>query len=550
MAANANEVASELYQQLTQVEMELCRRSFRDFVRTAWPIVEPGEPYIHGWHIDAICDHLTYVSLGDISDLVINIPPRHTKSLLSSVLWPAWEWTWNPSTQWLFATYAQNLTVRDSIRCRRLIQSPWYQERFGEVFQLSGDLNQKMRFDNTQNGYRLATSVGGTATGEGGNRIVVDDPHNMKEINSDTVREGVISWWRDVMSTRGNNPKRTGRVIIAQRGHHLDLCGYVLQSGRWVHLNLPGYFREKSRCHTKRLKNSPRRGKWTDDGKPWMPVQYAGTTIFRDPRRVDDELLCPDRFGPEEMAKLSAELTERAFAAQIQQQPSTDSGNILKRHHWRKWEEAELPLCTMVIQVYDTAFEPEEENDYSARTTWGIFEYEERLNPDLPWTAQYKGQKRMCAILLERWKEKCQYPELREEAVRSAKQWNPDRILIEKKSSGHALAQELKRAKLPVARIKTQDSKTVKAHAASLTFERGAIFYVNKRWADEVIEECAQFPVGEHDDICDTVVMAALWLRKRWYLEYLDDGDDDDSDLMDQFRPDRKKKLYGGVKHG
>lgn len=549
MSSSPHEVAADLYRQLTQVEMELCRKSFRDFVRTAWHIVEPGEEYIHGWHIDAICDHLTYVSLGDISDLVINIPPRHSKSLLTAVFWPAWEWTWKPSSQWLFATYAQDLTVRDSIRCRRLIQSKWYQERYGEVFQLSGDLNQKKRFDNTKNGYRLATSVGGTATGEGGSRIVVDDPHNMKEINSDIVREGVIEWWRNVMSTRGNNPKRTGRVIIAQRGHHMDLCGYVLGSGRWVHLNLPGYYRESTRCHTKRLKNSPRRGRWEDPGMPWMPVQYAGTTIFRDPRRVDDELLCPGRFGAEEMAKLAGELTERAFAAQIQQQPSSESGNIIKRQHWRKWDETELPLCSMVIQVYDTAFEEEEENDFSARTTWGIFEYEERLNPDLPWVAKYKGQKRLCAILLERWKDKVAYPELRSEALAAAGKWKPDRILIEKKASGHVLAQELKRAGLPVARIKTGDSKIVKAHAASLVFERGCVFYVDKRWADEVIDECAKFPVAPNDDITDTVVMAALWLRKRWYLEYLDE-EDDDSDLMNQFRPDRKTKLYGGVRHG
>jgi hypothetical protein len=127
----------------TQVQAEDMRRSLREFVRGAWPVVEPGKEFKAGWHIDAICDHLTYVSLGDIDDLVINIPPRHSKSTIVAVMWPAWEWTWHPQTQWLFATYALSLTLRDSVKCRRLIQSPWYQEHFGDAFQLSSDLNQK-----------------------------------------------------------------------------------------------------------------------------------------------------------------------------------------------------------------------------------------------------------------------------------------------------------------------------------------------------------------------------------------------------------------------
>lgn len=538
----------DMAQRWTWMQAEDMRREFRRFVKEAWHVVEPGKEFKGGWHIDAICDHLTYVSLGDIDDLVINIPPRHSKSTIVAVMWPAWEWVWRPSTQWLFATYAIALTLRDSVKCRRLIQSPWYQQHFGDVFALSSDLNQKGRFDNDHNGYRLATSVGGTATGEGGDRIVVDDAHNMKEINSDTIRKGVIDWWRDVMSTRGNDPKKLGRVIIAQRGHHQDLPGHVLSSGNWVHLNLPGYFVPNTRCVTKAKKDSqrviPANPEIFTFGDHIKPVR-KDQVLFIDPREEENELLTPDRFGPDEMRKLSYELTERGFEAQIQQNPSAKGGNILKEEHWREWTDIELPTIQFIIQSYDTAFEEDEESDFSARTTWGVFEHEESLNPALPWTARYKGQKRLSLILLERMNRRFEFPELRENAMEAAELWKPDKILIEKKASGHSLAQELRRSGLPVARIQVKDSKFVRAHAASLILERGCVWYVKRNWADEVIQQCGNFPADDHDDMVDTVTMALLWLRKRWSADFLDDDDDND-DLMNHVN--KPVRTYGGIR--
>lgn len=543
----------DLHYGWTMMQAEDMRRELREFVHGAWHVVEPGKEFKSGWHIDAICDHLAYVSLGDIDDLVINIPPRHSKSTVVAVMWPAWEWTWQPQTQWLFATYALALTLRDSVKCRRLIQSPWYQERFGSTFALSSDLNQKARFDNDHSGYRLATAVGGTATGEGGDRIVIDDAHNMKEINSDTIRGSVIDWWRDVMSTRGNDPKKVGRVIIAQRGHHKDLPGHVLSQGGWIHLNLPGYFVPNTRCITKAKKDSRRVIPAADDftyGDHIEPLK-KDEVIFIDPRKEENELLTPDRFGPAEMRKLSMELTERGFEAQIQQNPSAKGGNIMKEHHWREWTDIELPSIQMVIQCYDTAFEEEEEHDYSARTTWGVFEHEELLNPKLPWTAKYKGQKRLCLLLMERMNRRLEFPELRENAIEAAQLWKPDKILIEKKASGHSLAQELRRSKdqygnsLPVARIKVNDSKFVRAHAASLVLERGCIFYVKRNWADEVIQQCGNFPADDHDDLVDTCTLAMLWLRKKWSAGFLDDDDDND-DLMRHVN--KPVRTYGGTR--
>ena len=539
----------------TMVEAENMRREMRQFVKGAWHVVEPGKEFVGGKHIDAICDHLTFVSLGDIRDLVINIPPRHSKSTICAIMWPAWEWTWRPSEQWLYTTYAQDLTVRDSVKCRRLIQSPWYKQRWGHVYHLSGDLNQKKRFDNNHNGYRLATSVGGTATGEGGDKIVVDDAHNMKEINSDTIRDGVLDWWDNTMSTRGNNPKTVGRVIIMQRGHHKDLAGHVLERGSWVHLNLPGYYRREKHCQTVAKKTGrERETKVLNNGAEEIAAPPAkldrfqqplqkGELIWQDWRKRDDELLAPQRFGQPEMDKLQEELTERAFEAQIQQAPSAEGGNILKLKHWRQWQDGELPGFDTIIQCYDTAFEEDEENDFSARTTWGIFEWQERAHPDLPWQLRFDGQPRYCAMLLERMNERLAFPDLRAEAKDSFKRWKPDRILVEKKASGHSLIQELKRANLPVTKVKVTDSKVARAHAASLVFERGCIWYVKRRWAKEVMDQCAEFPTGEHDDLVDTVTMAALWMRRRWNAEYLDEDEDDEVNLMRS--PKERKSIYG-----
>ena len=198
---------------LAEIDQEQATRSLREFVRQAWPIIEPSTPFVPGWHIDAIIEHLEAITLGHIRNLLINVPPRHMKSLLVSVFWPAWEWIRWPERRLLYSSYAAQLSIRDSVKCRRLIESPWYQERWGDRFALTGDQNTKGRFENDRSGYRLSTSVGGAATGEGGDRIVCDDPHNVQEAESDSVRKGTLDWWDVVMSTRVNDPRtrREGR---------------------------------------------------------------------------------------------------------------------------------------------------------------------------------------------------------------------------------------------------------------------------------------------------------------------------------------------------
>jgi hypothetical protein len=267
-----------------EIEREQATRSLAEFVRQAWPIVEPSTPFVVGWHIDAIIEHLAAVTRGQIRNLLINVPPRHMKSLLVSVFWPAWEWIKWPERRWLYSSYGAQLSIRDSVKCRRLIESPWYQHRWRDRLALTTDQNTKGRFDNDRSGYRLSTSVGGAATGEGGDRIVCDDPHNVQEAESDSVRKGTNDWFDVVMSTRVNDPKTAAKVVVMQRCHQQDLSGHLLEQGGWEYLCLPAEYEGSRR---------------------------ATSTGFVDPRQEHGELLWPERFGCREIDDLKISLGSR-----------------------------------------------------------------------------------------------------------------------------------------------------------------------------------------------------------------------------------------------
>jgi hypothetical protein len=191
---------------------------------------------------------LEAISSGDIRKLLINIPPRHSKSTIVSVIWPMWEWLTDPAQKFLCASYSGALSIRDNLKARRLIQSPWYQERWGHMFKLSGDQNAKQRFENSATGYRIATSVGGTATGEGGSRLLLDDPHAAQEAQSDAIRESSLEWFDQVWSTRLNDPKKDAMVTVMQRLHERDISGHILEDiGGWEHLMIPAEWDGKRR---------------------------------------------------------------------------------------------------------------------------------------------------------------------------------------------------------------------------------------------------------------------------------------------------------------
>lgn len=480
------------------------RRSLKEFTKRSWQTIEPGRDFHDNWHIDAISEHLQAVVEGKIRRLIINIPPRHMKSISVAVALPAWTWTIQPQKRFLFASYASSLSIRDSVKCRRLIDSPWYQQHFGETFHLTGDQNQKQRFENNQTGYRIATSVDGALTGEGGDIIVIDDPHNVREAESSAVREGVLEWWDQAMQSRLNDPKTGAFIIIMQRVHEKDLTGHILANElgqEWDHLCLPARY---------------------EIGHPTPTVSSLG---FTDPRTEEGELLWPERIDEPTLQNLERSLGSYASAGQLQQRPMPKGGGILRAEWWVPWDKPDLPDIEYVIQSWDTAFSTKEKTSYSARTTWGVFKSRGQTN----------------AIVLDMWYDRVTYPELRRIAQEAYNSYEPDAVLIEKKASGQSLIQDLRVAGVPVIEYLPDRDKEARAHASSALLEDGRIYFPSdKKWAKNLIDICAAFPATENDDIVDTCTQAWLRLRKGWFVTHSQDYDDDDSEL-----PKQRVTMYG-----
>ena len=480
------------------------RRSLKEFIKGSWQTIEPGRVFYDNWHIDAISEHLQAVVEGDIKRLIINIPPRHMKSISVAVALPAWTWTIQPQKRFLFASYAASLSVRDSVKCRRLIASPWYKMHFGETFELAGDQNAKQRFENNMTGQRIATSVDGALTGEGGDIIVIDDPHNVREAESSVVSEGVLEWWDQAMQTRLNDPKTGAFIIIMQRVHESDLTGHVLanENDDWDHLCLPARY------------------------EIGHPTPTRSSLYFTDPRTKEGDLLWPERIDEITLNSLDKSLGSYAAAGQLQQRPMPKGGGILRSEWWVPWEKNDLPEVEYIIQSWDTAFSTKEKSSYSARTTWGVFRKQGQVN----------------AIVLDMWYDRVTYPELRRIAQESYDEYEPDAVLIEKKASGQSLLQDLRMAGVPVLEYSPDRDKEARAHASSALLEDGRIWFPSsKKWAKNLIDICAAFPAGDNDDIVDTCTQAWLRLRKGWFVTHSEDYEEED------YEPKQKVSLYGQV---
>ena len=479
---------------LIEIDTEWAVRSLREFVQQAWIIVEPSTPFVPGFHIDAIIEHLEAVTRGQIRNLLINVPPRHMKSLLVSVFWPAWEWIAHPERRWLYSSYAASLSIRDSVKFRRLVESPWYQSRWVDRFSLTSDQNTKVRVDNSRSGYRIATSVGGSATGEGGDRIICDDPHNVQEVESDSVRKTTLDWWDVVMSTRVNDPKTTAMVVVMQRCHQQDLSGHLLEQGGWEHLCLPAEYEGPSRT----------------------------TSIgFSDRRTTIGELLWKERFGPQEIEDLKRKLGSYAAAGQLQQRPSPLGGGIFKRHWWRYWQPPGASLPPVVVQLpdgtyqsihavyrpmrgveqiesWDCSFKDLETSDFVVGQVWG------RVGADFFLGDQVRD--RMDCPTTVR-------------AVRELSERYPGSLakLIEDKANGSAVIQMLKHEIEGILPVNPEGGKVARAMAVSPLIEAGNVYLPHPSiapWVNDFTEECAAFPNGAHDDQVDAMTQALL----RWNM--------------------------------
>lgn len=274
---------------------------FADFIRESWPFVDPAE-FVDGEHIRVIARILELVAHGERRNQLVNIPPRHMKSLLICVAFPAWVWTWWPSAKFMFSSYSAELATRDAVKTRRLIQSPWYQERWGKTFKLTTDQNVKTSYENDKFGHRFSVGVGGGATGQGADFIIADDPHKALEAESAVSREAVREWWSGTMSTRGNDPKTVRKIIVMQRLHEQDLTGEMLAAELgYEHLCLPARFESDHpfRC--------------ADD---W--------------RTEDGELLWPERFDDVSLSELEKQLGAYGVAGQLQQRPAPRTGGFFQ----------------------------------------------------------------------------------------------------------------------------------------------------------------------------------------------------------------------------
>jgi predicted phage terminase large subunit-like protein len=368
------------------------------------------------------------------------------------------------------------LAIRDSLKCRRMVESPWYRARWRDRFILTSDQNEKAKFENDRGGYRIAIGVGGAATGEGGDRVVVDDPHNIREAESDTIRQGVLDWWDQVMSTRLNDPKTGAMVIVMQRVHENDLAGHVLQQGDYEELKLPAEYEGSRRM----------------------------TSIgWQDPRTEPDELLWPERFGREEIDRLKRDLGSYGAASQLQQRPSPAEGGILKRHWWKFYRDAPRKFKE-VIQSWDCSFKDSRSSDFVVGQVWG------RNGAD--------------KYLLDQVRGRMDCPATMQAVKRLSEKWpQAQRKVIEDKANGPAVVAMLKHEIAGLIAVNPKGGKEVRAQAVSPQIEAGNVYLPDPSiapWINGFIEECAAFPNGAFDDQVDAMSQALVYLGARRQIDF------------------------------
>lgn len=492
-----------------------CEEDLYTFLTHSWRFIDPS-PFVDGNPIMAVADHLQAVVDGQIKRLLINIPPRMGKSSITSVAFPAWTWiqreitpTSGPGVQFLHASYAQSLALRDSVRCRRLIESPFYQGFWGKEFRLTSDQNTKTRFDNSKGGSRLSTSVGSALTGEGGSIIVVDDPNAAQEAFSEATIESTKEWWDGALSTRLNDPKTGAFVVIQQRLSEEDLTGHILSkdSGEWTHLCLPMRYEAERSFHT--------------------------VIGWKDWREEEGELLWPERMGEREVTILEKQLGPWSAAGQLQQRPEPKGGGIIKRDWWKLWDHENFPPIEYMVASLDTAYTTKTENDLSAMTVWGIFSGGDNKavttriaakdGLQISEVTRTYTEEHPKAILMFAWQERLELHELVKKVQETMRRLKVDKLLIENKAAGHSVAQEIRRMygtenfAVQLVDPKGQD-KLARLYAVQHLFAEGLIFAPDRSWADMVITQTGTFPKAKHDDLVDTVAMALKYLRETGLL--------------------------------
>jgi len=458
------------------------RGDFMSFVKCVWP------EFVEGSHHRHIAKKFNDLSEGKINRLIINMPPRHTKSEFASFLLPAWMVGRNPKLKIIQATHTGELAIRFGRKAKTLIDSDEYRKVFET--RLREDSQAAGRWETAQGGEYFAAGVGGAITGRGADLLIIDDPHSEQDALSATAMESAYEWY-----TSGPRQRLQpgGKIVVVMT--------------RWSTKDLTG----KLLAHQKEAKSDK-----------WDVVEFPA---LLDTGTKKERPVWPEYWKMSELEIVKATLPVGKWNAQWMQQPTSEEGAIIKREWWRRWKHDWIPDLHHVIQSYDTAFLKKETADFSAITTWGVFYPDNDSGPNL--------------MLLDSVKQRLEFPELRRKALEQYKYWNPETVIIEGKASGMPLTYELRQMNIPVVNFTPSrgNDKHARVNTCAPLFESGMIWAPEQNFADEVIEECAAFPHGDHDDLVDSTTQAVMRFRQGGFVQHPED-------YVDEEPTEHKEKVY------
>ena len=463
---------------LTGYEQRKSQLNFIEFVKTMWP------EFISGRHHTKMAEAFEDVASGKIKRLIVNMPPRHTKSEFASYLLPAWFLGRYPHKKVIQTSHTAELAVGFGRKVRNLVGSDVYKSVFPTV-SLQSDSKAAGRWNTNAGGDYFAIGVGGAVTGKGADLLIIDDPHSEQEAviaeTSPEVYDKVYEWYTS--GPRQRLQPGGSIVIVMTRWAKRDLTGQV-------------------------IKASAQHG-----GDDWKVIEFPALMPSGDP-------LWPEFWKKEELTALQTQLPVAKWQAQYQQAPTSEEGALIKREWWNLWEEDNPPPCEFIIQSWDTAFLKTNRADYSACTTWGVFYY----------TDEETGKQTSNIILLDAYRKRMEFPELKVKTQEMYEDWKPDALIVEAKAAGAPLIFELRAMGIPVSEFTPSrgNDKIARVNAVTDLFASGVVWAPPSRWAEEVIEETASFPAGDHDDYVDSMTQALLRFRKGGFIRLQSDEEDEE----------------------
>lgn len=458
------------------LKRERGQKHFMDFVKIMWP------NFIGGRHHGIMANAFERVARGELKRLIINMPPRHTKSEFASYLLPAWFLGKFPDKKIIQSSNTADLAVGFGRKVRNLVDGEIYSKVFPNVA-LRHDSKAAGRWSTNANGEYFAIGVGGTVTGKGADLLIIDDPHSEQEAklaeSDPTVFDSVHEWYTS--GPRQRLQPGGAIVIVMTRWSKRDLTGRV-------------------------IKDSAQRG-----GDEWEVIEFPAIL-------PSDKPLWPEFWTYKELDALRTELPNAKWQAQYQQNPTSEGGAIVKREWWKRWEAEEPPPCEFIIQSWDTAFLKTERADFSACTTWGVFNNTDET-----------GKTQSNIILLNAFKKRMEFPELKQRAYKEFQEWEVDSLIVEAKAAGSPLIFELRAMGIPVQEFSPTkgNDKIARLNAVADIFASGMVWVPNTNWAEELIEEVASFPAGDHDDLVDSMTQALLRYRKGGFIRLSSDEEDE-----------------------